>query len=352
MPKIFYSKNFTFTRAVHCCLIAFKHHILESKALSQHITEDLFPYSEKLLESNEYLFSRFGVKKNELLDMITLSIEELRKKFKCTTYIEAFTGTANVLLHLITRFDHEEINDGEEDIVNLLKVIQNYIDDFIRELLSCSADAKTFYKFKEELKDEHDNNSGKKSSIRNAVKFFYTILLSFYGKGGSLRNSVSDNTLLKKIIIILIISKRLHKTKITKNDVFYFLKKIEKQEGSLKGIIIYLDPPYIGTENYYKVYGLSDNAFHKRLRKQILKLRERGAIIVLSYRATVRNGNKFTTSAKVQEKLDELYMNKGFFIQFLKVQNEQIEILLTSEQVSGSVPYDCNIADLIKKYVK
>lgn len=64
---------------------------------------------------------------------------------------------------------------------------------------------------------------------------------------------------------------------------------------------------------------------------------------------------------KVQNILDELY--QGFFIQFqeithrTKINDEyipdnQIEILLTSEQVEGSIPYNHNIADLIQKHLK
>ena len=59
------------------------------------------------------------------------------------------------------------------------------------------------------------------------------------------------------------------------------------------------------------------------------------------------SSNSYTTSEKVQKKLDKLYMNRGFFIQSQKVTNNQIEILLTSEQVEGSIPYDCKIATLI-----
>lgn len=63
-------------------------------------------------------------------------------------------------------------------------------------------------------------------------------------------------------------------------------------------------------------------------------------------------------TGKVQDILDELYQD--FFIQFKEISHHttingeripdnQIEILLTSEQVKGSIPYNRNIADLIEE---
>ncbi len=103
----------------------------------------------------------------------------------------------------------------------------------------------------------------------------------------------------------------------------------------------------MGTEDYYKAFNSKDEKFHEKLKELIIKLKKRGAKIILSYRATVTSSNSYTTSEKVQKKLDKLYMNRGFFIQSQKVTNNQIEILLTSEQVEGSIPYDCKIATLI-----
>lgn len=360
IKNIYHTNNFTF--AINCCLITFKHHILASKSLLQ-CTKN------SLLLSNEYLFSRFGLKKGRLLKMITNSIEEMRSTFKCTSYIEPFTGTANVFLHLTNEFDYEEINDGEKEIINLLQVIQNCVNDFILELLCYPVKEETFDKLKKELKNADDNfdNSDINDKTNNAVKLFYTILLSYYGKGGTFRKNATEETILKKLIILHEISKRLKDTKISKNDIYFFLDKIlvrEKEE--LKKTIIYFDPPYIGTEQNYKVSKkeikkkILNGCFHKKLNKKILHLKKNGANLAISYRATVTCKNKYKmTNKDVQKILDELYMDKGFFIQpkrikhYTKIKNEyvpddQIEILLTSVQVDGSFPYDRNIADLIK----
>ena len=370
VKAIYHTDNFTF--AINCCLIKFLQHLSSSKTTLDDITKSQFIYREDLSESKKYLFSRPGLKKDELLDIVTHSIEEMRLKFGCTTYIEPFTGTANVLLHLKTKFEHEEINDGEEAIINLLHVIQKYDSDFISELLFYPVKEATFDELKKGLENADNKckkKSGKKIEIDNAVKFFYTMLLSYYGKGETFRKSAIDNTLLKKLFIILVVSKRLKDTKITKNDVFYFLNKIAKRKKEdLIRTVIYLDPPYIGTELYYDkskkkfVAKIQDAQFHRKLKEKLLVLKEAGVKIVISYRATVTKKNAIGMNTEtVQNILDELY--QGFFIQFQKITHRtkindeyipdnQIEILLTSEQVEGSIPYNRNIADLIQKHVK
>ena len=362
IKKVYRSKTVTF--AINCCLIEFRNHILASETLSQCSTMQ-FSYTSSPLERNEYLFARLGLKNNNLLDMITETIEEIQNSNNCDKYYEPFTGTANVLLHLTTKFTTEEINDGDEDIINLLSVIQKWGDEFIFKLLQYPVKKETF----DELKVENKNNDkgcknkssrSKKLKLNNAVIFFYTILLSYYGKGDSLKEKVTDETLLKKLIVLFKMHQRLADVKITKNNAFYFLKKISKLDIEvLKKTIINFDPPYIATEQYYPVSQKNlkktvlKASFHRKLNKKILALKDKGANIVISYRATVTSNNKYgMTNENVQEILDELYKGKGFFIQFEKVKNEQIEIVLTNVQVSGSYSYNISIADLIKKYVK
>lgn len=374
LKRIYHTEELTF--AINCCLIDFYNHI---KTLSQYTAKNLSSDNQKLLELDEYLFSRPGLKKRKLLYIITQTIEEIRIKCKCDTYIEPFTGTANVLLHLITKFNNEEINDSDKDIINLLYVIQNHYDKFIANLLSYPVNKNVYDILNESPNNAnktHNNNSSErkyeKKKIDNAVKYFYTILLSYYGKRDSIKKGVNDETLLKKAIILSKVSQRLKNTKITKNNAFYFFnnKIIDREITELKKSLLYLDPPYIGTEYYYYVEKkepakeVHKATFHKELKDIILLLKNKGATIVISYRATVTLKNKYKmTSERVQEILDELYMNQGFFIQFTKITHRtkingeyipdnQIEILLSSVEVSGSVPYDCRISDLIEKHVK
>jgi len=43
----------------------------------------------------------------------------------------------------------------------------------------------------------------------------------------------------------------------------------------------------MGTEDYYKAFNSKDEKFHEKLKELIIKLKKRGAKIILSYRATV-----------------------------------------------------------------
>ena len=229
VKKIFHTKNFSL--AIHCCLMEFYNHILASKTLSQCNMENLFSFTQKPLEPNEYLFSRFGLKNKRLLDVITRSIEEIRIEEECNKYCEVFTGTANVLLHLIHPFEFEEINDKDKDMTNLLFVIQQWIDEFIFRLLQCPVTKETFDELR---KKENKSSQNKKDKLNNAVKFYFTTLLSYYGKGDSLRSNVTDETLLRKLITLFKMHQRLSKTKITSVDAFYFLKIKEKSNILIK----------------------------------------------------------------------------------------------------------------------
>ena len=326
------------TFAISCCLLETHEHIGYAK--SKLPLSSLEP-----IKQTERLFYRPGVKSGHILRKITNSTEELRKRYDCDTFIEPFAGLANVTLHLNTKFKEELLNDGEYDNINLLFVIQTRIT-ILSSILSCLPVNKEIYDLlKKKLKSI--NCVPILGDIDKAAIYYYINFLSAKGTGLYFNETFTEETLLQGLTSLAKISKRLQNAIITQEDIFIFLKKILRQKGSLEKVIIYLDPPYLGTEDYYKAFNSKDEKFHEKLKELIIKLKKRGAKIILSYRATVTSSNSYTTSEKVQKKLDKLYMNRGFFIQSQKVTNNQIEILLTSEQVEGSIPYDCKIATLI-----
>ena len=272
----------------------------------------------------------------------------------------------------------------EMDMINLLKVLKHWNKDFIKTLLCYPVDGHTFDMFKKDLKEEklfeenfkvidkvikrelkEEDNKTKNKLIDRAVKYYYVTRFSWRGnKNDSYKNNVTVEKLFSNLDNLIDLIKKLKNANITRKDVFEFLNKISKWEKSkLAEHIIYLDPPYIGTEDYYKNSSSDKDKFHEMLKELLVKLKNRGAKIILSYRATTTLSNEKNKSTEVQRKLDKLYKNQGFFIQFEKisyrskvngeyVSDNQIEILLTSEQVSKSIPYNRNIADLIKKHVK
>ena len=69
----------------------------------------------------------------------------------------------------------------------------------------------------------------------------------------SFNETFTEETLLQGLTSLAKISKRLQNAIITQEYIFIFLKKILRQKGSLEKVIIYLDPPYMGTEDYIRL---------------------------------------------------------------------------------------------------
>lgn len=366
------TKNFEgYSYAISCCILE--------------LYEDLLPIINTSFQRDEIcLFHRPGLKNGNTLDMVTRSIEEIQNTHNCNFYIEPFAGALGVYSDSKINFKKVHLNDLEMDMINLLKVLKHWNKDFIKTLLCYPVNGHTFDVFKKELKEEklfeenfevidkvikrelkEEDNKTKNELIDRAVKYYYVTRFSWRGnKNDSYKNNVTEEKLFSNLDNLIDLTKKLKNANITRKDVFEFLNKIiEWEKSKLAEYIIYLDPPYIGTEDYYKNSSFNKDNFHEMLKKLLVKLKNRGAKIILSYRATTTLSNKKTNSTEVQRKLDNLYMSQGFFIQFEKinydtnvkgklVSDNQIEILLTSEQVSKSIPYNRNIADLIKKHVK
>lgn len=146
-----------------------------------------------------------------------------------------------------------------------------------------------------------------------------------------------------------------------KSNALYFLNKLENASNQL----IYCDPPYLGTEAYYKNQNLKNEVFtsHTSLGNKVVELSKYNVCIV-SYRVTASKGmawnnipskekptkseknfrirqEKRKVENKIKRKLDSLYLNKGFHIAFktLKRTKHQVEIIISSEAFVGSKPY-------------
>lgn len=132
--------------------------------------KSLPPRNSELLKKEECLFNRPGVKKKKLLGIILNIIEELRMEHNCDTFIEPFAGTANVTLHLKTRFKTEWLNDGEYDIASLLSILQKRSNRFMMLLLCIPVNRKIFNISEKELSKKVNNSEIGKDIVR-AVKY-------------------------------------------------------------------------------------------------------------------------------------------------------------------------------------
>lgn len=346
----------TITETVKCCLLVFVKYYTKITL-------------EKLSDS-EYLSSRAGAKRGIVLDLVENAIKDIMGKEEVSVYAEPFMGTANVFLHLpLSKHELKSLkkylNDADMRIVNLFNVLQKYPDDFIKALL-VDVNEEVF-KYMKKLRDEIElPTRNKKDQITSAVAFYYTLLLSLFYKGGSLRDDTTSLTIEKKFEIIRKIAELLEDVSISKNDWEYFLKKIMKKHENEK-VLIYADPPYIFTE---KMYDASKKGFnHKKFGKTLLSYDPKKVTFLLSYRATIRdsdsNRKKDLTDKDVQKILDDIYRKEyscikqdsctkpDTYIAFAKASNKfnetQVEVLISNVKFKGSVKYDKNIAILMKQ---
>jgi len=177
--------------------------------------------------------------------------------------------------------------------------------------------------------------------VARATAFYFCRYASVFGKGASFKSKTSDDGYHRRLDSIYPISQRLQGVDIKKRDALYFAKIMCKETENL---LIYFDAPYIGSEEHYKVNNRKQMVFsaHAALRNRVEKLRQRN-ICLLSYRITASdsmrdNGIK---DYKLQARLDELYLNQGFWYRLKKFNNnkEQVEILISTVPFCGAKPY-------------
>lgn len=333
------------TLAVKCCLVIF------------------VKYYTKItlgaLSNSDYLASRAGAKKYDLLKKIEKIIEQIKEQKGFSVYAEPFMGTSNVFLHLpLSKHELKSLkkylNDADVHIVNLFNVLQKYPDEFIKAL---PVDVnKEVFKYMKNLKREIKlPTRNKKDQIASAVAFYYTLLLSYRTDMNTLDTSATSLKLEKKFKIIRKIAELLEDVLISKNDWEHFFNKIMNDpQNENEKVLIYADPPYISTEN---VYDASKDGFnHRKFGKTLLSFDPKRVTFLLSYRATIRdsasNRKKNLTDKDVQKVLDKIYCKHDLYIAFAKASNKsnetQVEVLISNFDFQGSVPYNDEIAILMK----
>jgi len=168
-------------------------------------------------------------------------------------YVEVFGG-ALAVLYAKERSKREVINDIDGELINLHKIIKTRPETLSMYLNTMLISRELFNNIKNgELKPRND--------IERAAFFYYKIQNSF----GSTNTTFAMNAKKRGVNNIyksfLKHSERLKMVTIENKDFSYILKHYDKPFT-----FFYLDPPYVGTEKYYKNlaegFTLDD---HKRL---------------------------------------------------------------------------------------
>lgn len=192
---------------------------------------------------------------------------EIVKRFpeKIGRYVEVFGGAGWVLFSKEKHANLEIYNDANGDLVNLFRCVKYHCQELQRELAFMLNSRELFHDFVEQY-----NVSGM-TDIQKAARFFMLIKTS-YG------STIKTYGCVKKDINVMIeyltdIQKRLSKVVIENKDFEGLIKVYDKSDA-----LIYLDPPYYGTEKYYSAQFSKDD--HERLNSVLKNIKGK---FILSY---------------------------------------------------------------------
>jgi len=155
-------------------------------------------------------------------------------------YIEVFGGALNVLYRK-ERSRLEVVNDINSELVNLHRAIRNNPQTLSMYLNKLLISREIWYDIKK-CRVKANNN------IERASFYLFLISQSFGSKGDSFAMSAKANRKPKDIYKSFFKwALRLKYVTIENLDFRELISRYDKDEA-----FFYLDPPYVGTENYYK----------------------------------------------------------------------------------------------------
>ena len=311
------------------------------------VCDDVSTHQElRLQDSMMYMM---GQKNPTMLKFLEESFASVRTDHNIEGYVELFAGTANVLLHS-ENADVEYLNDNSNDLINLLRTIQQHPYLFKLALWQLGLSKESFQFAKEFFKNVKDNNKDNNlptKSYRFKVEyyayFFYMRYLSFKGTGHTFLDNKTIEAYRKHLDLINLLSERLTNVHIKKRDALYFGECLWKKL-CIRNHIVYIDSPYIGTEDYYQMNRKNKSIFydHSGLRNLVEKLRKNDNYAFVSYRITASETmkKKGITSEVICRRLDSLYCNRGFYYRLQPLPKGQVEILLCTVEILGWTKYN------------
>lgn len=166
-------------------------------------------------------------------------------------YVEVFGGAGWVLFNEERKGKTEVFNDYNSELINLYRCVKYHGTEVKRELQYMLNSREIFQDFLSQY------NTRGLTDIQRAVRYFMIIKTSFGAKlqcFGCVKRNIENMTLMFDAI-----QERLN-TVVIENLDFEKLIKMQDKEKTF----FYLDPPYYGTEKYYKNVDFSKDD-HERL---------------------------------------------------------------------------------------
>ncbi|MBC3780898.1 DNA adenine methylase [Campylobacter fetus subsp. fetus] len=181
-------------------------------------------------------------------------------------YVEVFGGALSVFYQKEPS-KIEIVNDINSDLINLHRIIRN-------RPASLQAELNSLFRSRELFFDIKNGKIKPKKDIQKAAFYFYLLTWSFGAKGDSfaMDKSRSGKSIHRDFYTH---SKRLKRALI---ENLNYEKLIKEYDGG--DTLFYIDPPYVGTENYYKMV----NGFTMREHENLAKiLKQINGKFMLSY---------------------------------------------------------------------
>lgn len=165
-----------------------------------------------------------------------------------TCYVEVFCGAA-ALFFLKEPSKVEVLNDVNGELVNLYRVVQRHLEEFVRQF-KWALSSREIYRWMKITPSET------LTDIQRAARFFYLQRLGFGGKvdGQTFGTATTSPPRLNLLRIEEDLSEahlRLSRAQIERLDWAECLERYDREHT-----LFYLDPPYWGTEGYGVEFGL------------------------------------------------------------------------------------------------
>lgn len=175
-----------------------------------------------------------------------------------TRYVEVFGGALSVFYQKEPS-KIEVVNDINSDLINLHRIIRNRPE-------SLSAEMNSLFRSREIFDDIKNGKLKPKNHIQKAAFYFYLLTTSFGSKGDNfaMGKSRSGKNIYRDFFTH---SKRLKRALIENMSYERLIKEYDSKET-----LFYADPPYVGTENYYKMvrgFGMNEHENLAKILKQI-----------------------------------------------------------------------------------
>lgn len=180
-------------------------------------------------------------------------------------YIEVFGGAGWVLFWKEKHAPMEVFNDANGDIINLYRCVKYHCAELQRELLFILNSRELFEDFKAQYYIRG------MTDIQRAARFFMIIRMSYGSDCRSYGCIKKDTTLILKYLEK--VQERLSGVVIENRDFEDLIKTYDRANA-----LLYLDPPYYGTEKYYQTQFTTED--HIRLNNVLKNIKGK---LLLSY---------------------------------------------------------------------